>query len=70
MLAPGSMSISPGYPLTNPRVTKSPLFEGLNDSSSESDPALDLTGLSPARYLLGSFNKILGIRFISLVSGS
>ena len=70
MSEPGSMSISAGYPLTNPRVAKSPLSEGLNGSSSESDHALDLMGLSPGPLLARLFDKIFGIRFISLVSGS
>ena len=69
MSAPGSMSIRAGYPLTNPRVTKSPLSAGLNGSYSESDPALELTELTPGPLLAGHFDKMFGIRFSSLVSG-
>ena len=70
MSAPGSMSIRARYPLVNPRVTTIPLSEGLNGSSSESDPAYALTGLIPAPLFFGLFDKMFEIRFSSLVPGS
>ena len=70
MSAPGSMSIRTGYLLTNPRVTKSLLSDGLNDSSSDSDLMLVLMMVTLVPSLVGIFDKGLGIRFSSVVPGS
>ena len=61
MPGPGSISVSAGTPLTNPRVTKSHLSDGLNDSSLKSDLVLNLTGLTSGPLLVELLDKIFGI---------